>query len=64
MGLVASVAGFGMVLRDSPHRGDATLDSMGALARGALGADPRGYRREFLELVDAARAEIAGHLRP
>jgi Ca-activated chloride channel family protein len=50
----AAVAGFGMLLRDSHHRGNASVEQVRALARGALGADPHGDRRELLELIDAA----------
>ena len=50
----AAVASFGMVLRDSPHRGDATLQSVGTLARDGLGEDRGGYRAGFVALVDAA----------
>jgi Ca-activated chloride channel family protein len=47
----AAVAGFGMLLRGSEHAGDASADGVLALARGAAGRDPHGYRAEFLELV-------------
>jgi Ca-activated chloride channel family protein len=50
----AAVAGFGMLLRDSPHKGKATYDSILELAGKALGEDPRGYRKELLDLVSAA----------
>lgn len=49
----AAVAGFGMVLRGSPHKGDATWASLAALAEGAAGADPK--RRELGELIERAR---------
>lgn len=53
----SAVAAFGMVLRDSPHKGTATLDMASELAGESLGADVGGYRREFLGLVEqAARA--------
>lgn len=52
----AAVAGFGMLLRESPHRGTFTLDDIVALARHGLGPDPEGYRAGFLELVDSFRA--------
>ena len=51
----ASVASFGLVLRDSAHKGTATLDLSAKLAQEGLGADPGGYRRGFLELVEKAR---------
>jgi len=47
----AAVAEFGMILRDSPHKGTATFDSVRSLARQGLGDDERGYREEFLKLV-------------
>ncbi len=53
----AAVAGFGMLLRESPHAGDLTWSDVMELARGARGQDPNGYRGEFLRLV-----EIAGTL--
>jgi len=51
----AAVAGFGMLLRDSEHAGDLTLDDVVTLAEKGKGGDPRGYRGEFIRLVEAAR---------
>ena len=51
-----AVAAFGMLLRNSPHRGQATYTSVLTDAGDALGADPGGYRAEFLRLVEAAQA--------
>ena len=53
----ASVAAFGMILRDSEYRGSATLDDVLALARGGLGEDEGGYRREFVKLVEQVKAQ-------
>jgi Ca-activated chloride channel family protein len=50
----AAVAAFGMILRESPHKGDATLAAVLELAEAAKGEDRAGYRREFLELVRGA----------
>ena len=47
----AAVAGFGMILRDSPHKGQATLDSILRLAEASLGRDEKGYRKEFVDLA-------------
>jgi len=47
----AAVASFGMILRDSPHKGNATFDSVLELAREGVGADRHGYRAELLELA-------------
>jgi Ca-activated chloride channel family protein len=52
----AAVAAFGMILRDSPHKGTATLASVAELAQSARGPDASGYRAEFLQLVETARA--------
>ena len=51
----AAVAEFGMLLRDSPHKGRATYEGALELARDSLGADLRGHRAEFVGLVEAAR---------
>jgi Ca-activated chloride channel family protein len=50
----AAVAAFGMLLRGSAYRGNASYALVDELARGSLGADPGGYRREFLGLVQGA----------
>ncbi len=50
----AAVAGFGMLLRDSSFKGDATYADMAALAKGAMGEDEAGYRMEFIHLVETA----------
>jgi Ca-activated chloride channel family protein len=51
----ASVACFGMLLRNSEHKGQATLAMADSLARGAVGADPEGHRHEFVSLIEKAR---------
>ncbi len=59
----AAVAGFGMLLRNSPHKGAANWELVTGLAMMSQGDDPRGYRAQFIELtrkaeaLDAARAE-------
>ena len=50
----AAVAGFGMVLRDSPHRGATTLDTVLRWAAQGLSSDAGGYRGEFISLVKRA----------
>jgi len=52
----ASVAGFGMILRQSDHKGTATFDGVLEIAEEGLGDDRYGYRREFIELVRKAKA--------
>lgn len=51
----AAVAEFGMLLRDSRHKGDASFDEVLLLARSAQGMDREGYRRDFIAMVEAAR---------
>jgi len=51
----AAVAAFGMVLRDSEHKGTTDLAAVEAWAEAGLGYDPGGYRAEFVELVRAVR---------
>ena len=50
----AAVASFGMILRDSPYKGDANLNSAFELATEGKGEDSHGYRREFIELITKA----------
>src|SRR5687768_10409193 len=52
----ASVAAFGMVLKDSPHRGEATLGWVLDTATASQGQDRGGYRGEFISLVQKAIA--------
>jgi Ca-activated chloride channel homolog len=51
----AAVASFGMMLRDSEHKGNADFESILSVARDAKGSDVGGYRTEFLELVEKAK---------
>ena len=51
----ASVAAFGMLLRDSEQCGDFTLAEVSRLARASQGEDRHGYRAEFVRLVEATR---------
>ena len=51
----SAVAAFGMLLRESPHRGAATWAQVAELAAAGRGADPEGYRAEFIGLVDGMR---------
>lgn len=52
----AAVAGFGLLLRDSPHIGSANWDSILELAVEGKGADASGYRTEFIGLLEKAKA--------
>ena len=51
----AAIASFGLILPDSPHRGQATLGAVLELANARLGTDAGGYRAEFVELVRRAQ---------
>ena len=48
----AAVASFGMQLRDSEFRGDASYEDVTLWATGAMGTDAFGYRQEFIQLVN------------
>ena len=50
-----AVASFGMLLRQSPHKGTATYDAVREIAASSAGPDKHGYRAEFLRLVDLAK---------
>ena len=52
----AAVASFGMLLRDSSNRGDASFDEVLNWALAGKGEDPHGYRQEFLKLVLQAQS--------
>lgn len=54
MQLVASVASFGMWLRDSPHQGNTSPEQLLEWVQATLGFDPHDHRRELLELIDRA----------
>ena len=44
-----------MLLRNSEHAGDLTLNDVVKLAEKGKGGDLRGYRGEFIRLVEATR---------
>lgn len=49
----AAVAGFGLLLRESPYRGILDTGLVAKLAESGLAFDPHGLRREFADLVRA-----------
>lgn len=51
----AAVAGFGLLLRDSPFKGTLDWELVRKLALAGKGIDALGYRGEFLRLIDQAR---------
>jgi Ca-activated chloride channel family protein len=52
----AALASFGMLLRDSPWKGNSSYESVLELGEASRGTDDSGYRKEFLELVRKAQA--------
>jgi Ca-activated chloride channel family protein len=54
----AAVASFGMILRESPHKGAATLGDVLAWAQAGTGSDEGGHRAEFLTLVRQAQTVV------
>ena len=52
----AAVAGFGMLLTNSSFKGDLNYELVKELAGEGIGEDPKGYRQEFLELVERAQS--------
>jgi Ca-activated chloride channel family protein len=52
----AAVVEFGLLLRDSQHKGDSDFTDVIENARGGKGDDSNGYRSEFISLVETARS--------
>jgi Ca-activated chloride channel homolog len=50
----SAVAGFGLLLRDSPHKGNLTWSDVRRMGERGLGADAEGDRAGFLRLVNTA----------
>lgn len=50
----ASVAGFGMLLRDSQYKGSTTFDKVQAWAKSARGDDEQGFKAEMIRLAKTA----------
>lgn len=56
LGFSAAVAAFGMLLRDSEHKGLASWRMVSDLASAHQGSDREGYRAEFVRLAGLAEA--------
>ena len=54
LGFAAAVAEFGMLLRDSPHKANASWRQVTELAERHRGGDSDGYRAEFIRLAGVA----------
>ena len=50
-----AVAEFGLLLRDSEYKANASYDQVVELAKNAFGKDEEGYRKEFVRLVESAK---------
>lgn len=51
----AAVSEFGMILRDSEFKGNATLEGASNLARSSRGEDEDGYRAELVRLIKTVK---------
>ena len=51
----AAVSEFGMILRNSEFKGNATLDGAARLARSGRGDDEDGYRSEMIRLINTVK---------
>jgi len=56
-----SVAAFGMLLRDSEHKGSATFQMVKELAKKGIGNDENGYRAEFLRIAELTELIYQGN---
>ncbi len=55
LSFASGVAAYGMILRDSPYKGEATLDMAYSLAYEGQSYDPFGYRADFLNLISETK---------
>jgi Ca-activated chloride channel family protein len=56
----ASVAGFGQILQGGTFTGNWSYSDALTLARNSRGADPHGYRSEFVHLIELAQSLSSG----
>jgi len=54
----SSVAGFGLLLRQSEYKGNITYDKVIEMAEKSKGQDSEGYRKEFINLVNNAKSLV------
>ncbi|WP_089834661.1 YfbK domain-containing protein [Chitinophaga filiformis] len=59
--MATAVADFGLLLRNSEHKGNASWDQVLKLAGNARGTDEEGYRAEFIQLVKKAQLISNNH---
>jgi Ca-activated chloride channel family protein len=60
----AAVAEFGLLLRDSELKANASFDHVLEIAKSAKGKDEEGYRAEFINLVRTAKLLKMGYRNP
>lgn len=51
----SAVAQFGLILRDSRYKGSANFSNLTGLANSSLGNDLKGYRSDFVTMVEKAK---------
>ncbi|MBW8686544.1 YfbK domain-containing protein [Chitinophaga rhizophila] len=59
--MATAVADFGLLLRNSEHKGKATYEQVLKIAGSARGSDEEGYRAEFIQLVKKAQLISNNH---
>jgi Ca-activated chloride channel family protein len=60
LSFAASVASFGMLLRDSKFKGNSSFELVQKLAKEGKGNDENGYRSEFIKIVELAELLYKG----
>lgn len=58
----AAVAEFGLLLRNSKHKAQASYEQVIKLAKNSKGADKNGYRAEFIRLVEMSEMQASALL--
>jgi len=59
----AAVAEFGMLLRNSKHKANASFKQVVELAKASKGNDEHGYRAEFIRLVEMSEMQASAFLK-
>jgi len=52
MRFAASVAGLGLLLKDSEYKGNLSFDDVRQWGNGARSYDPYGFREEYIQLIE------------
>jgi Ca-activated chloride channel family protein len=56
MRFAASLAGFGMLLKNSDYRGEVSFDLVKQWASNSRSYDPFGFREEYIQLIDRVKS--------